>query len=407
MEVEPVESVTAVAAACARQSTGAAVRLIEHGARETARAFKEAVLQALIDEVMVVAVGPRRGERPAAPTPFACGGCGPRRGDQLRRNGHYRRHPLVAEGQVALRIPQLVCGECGKAVPFRHALLPPRRRLWLDLDQRLTELYLEGVGYRGVQRIVQRAANVDVGLMTLWRALQAVAEGAHAAPPRPAASIVGLDEVHHRLRGTGHWLLAARARDRKGAVHWVGAVLSEKREQSAWEDGLDALGLSQRQPRYTLISDGDAAIEGAVAQCLPGARLLRCTWHLLHNAADWLKDRYPGADDTGRREGLMAAVRSIVDAPTLVVRRQSLAALRDVEPWLADRLEPVLERVALPIAPVRTNNLLERGFRELRRRTRPMDGFGSRRGIVNFHRLWMLKENARCNGRDYLPELIP
>lgn len=218
--------------------------------------------------------------------------------------------------------------------------------------------------------------------------------------------VVGLDEVHQCLKGTAHWVLAARARDRQGGVHWVAGVLAESREQAAWEAGLDALGLSQRRPRYALISDGNAAIEGAVGQCLPGADLQRYTWHLLHNAADWLRERYPGTAEAGRREGLMAVVRSTVDAPTSVVRREPLAALREVEPWLATRLEPGLRRVALPAAPVRTNNLLERGFRELRRRTRQMDGFGSVRGMRNFHVLWMLKENARCNGRDYLPELI-
>lgn len=405
--MEPVESVAAVVAACAGQPVGAAVRVVERATADVARWCKERVLQALIEAAVRQYLGEPRGERRAEATPWSCPRCGPRRGDQLRRNGHYRRRPLVCEGPVELRIPQLVCLDCAQAVPFEHPLLPARRRLWLDVDQRLTELYLEGVSYRGVKRIVGRAAGADLGLMTLWRRFQAVAEGEHAVPQRPPASVVGLDEVHQRLKGTAHWVLAARARDRKGGVHWVGGVLSPTREQTAWEEGLDALGLSQRRPPYTVISDGDAAIEGAVGQCLPGAKLQRCTWHLLHNASEWLRERYPGTAEVGRRNGLMAAMRSIVDAPTAVVRRESLAALREVEPWLATRLEPGLRRVALPAAPVRTNNLLERGFRELRRRTRQMDGFGSVRGMRNFHVLWMLKENARCNGRDYLPELIP
>lgn len=402
-----MESVTGVMAACVERGVGAAVRVVEQEAREAARRSKGQALQAVIDATVDAALGVRGGTRPTAPTPWTCARCGPRRGGGLRRNGHYRRRPLVAEGVVELRIPQLLCTACGKTVPFTHPLLPPRRRLWLDLDQRLTELYLEGVGFRGLKRIPERAAGTDLGLMTLWRRFQEVAEGAHAAVKREPAQVVGLDEVHQRLKGEARWLLCARVRDRVGGTHWVGGVLSDSREQAAWEAGLDALGLSQHRPRYTLIADGDAAIEAAVAHCLPGARLQRCTWHLLHNAADWVRQRYPDARDAGRREGLMAAVRSIVDAPTLSVRRSSLVALHDIEPWLAARLEPALTRVALPSAPIRTNNLLERGFRELRRRTRPMDGFGSTRGMVNFHRLWMLKENARSNQRDYLPDLIP
>ena len=56
---------------------------------------------------------------------------------------------------------------------------------------------------------------------------------------------------------------------------------------------------------------------------------------------------------------------------------------------------------------LRTNNLMERGFREPRRRTRQMDRFGSDHGAANFHLLWMLKENARSNARDYLNQILP
>ncbi len=135
----------------------------------------------------------------------------------------------------------------------------------------------------------------------------------------------------------------------------------------------------------------------------------RCTWHLTHNAAEWIAERYPKAEDEGQRRGLMAAVHSIVDAPDLNQRKESLAVLRQDHRWLATRLDRGLSRIppADPAHPVRTKNLMERGFREMRRRTRQMDGFGSDAGAANFNLLWMLKENARVNGRDYLPEILP
>ncbi len=105
----------------------------------------------------------------------------------------------------------------------------------------------------------------------------------------------------------------------------------------------------------------------------------------------------------------MAAVHVIVDAPTLAHRQASLEVLREPFPWLARNLARVLDRIPPKDDdnPIRTNNLMERGFRELRRRTRQMDGFGSDQGAANFHLLWMLKENARLNGRDYLAEILP
>jgi len=130
------------------------------------------------------------------------------------------------------------------------------------------------------------------------------------------------------------------------------------------------------------MTDGDRALEEALKKCLPGVKLYRCTWHLKRNAAEWIRERYPRNEDQGQRRGLMAAVHSVVDAPTLEQRAASLQVLRPDFAWLADLLALALQRVAPkhPDHPLRTNNPMERGFRELRRRTRPMDGFGSTAG---------------------------
>lgn len=398
----------AMEARVARDKLGAAVRLLESGAGEMARVFKEHVLQTAIDRSVRQALGRARGPRRAGGTPWACPACGPRSGDQVRRNGHYRRRPLTCEGPISLRIPQLVCTDCGRSVPYSHPLLPRRQRLWLDIEQRLVVLYLEGLSYRAARRVLESKAGTKLGLMSLWRCLQRVAEGRHAPASRPASVYLGLDEVYHRLKGQRAWFLVVRGQAEDGSKHYLGAALSSDRSREAWEYALDELGVSRYNPPFAVISDGDRAIEEAVLRCLPGVELRRCTWHLKHNAAEWIRQRYPSSQDEGQRRGLMAAVDAIVDAPTLQERADSLTIIEEDFPWLTHALRPVLERIPPPGGGcLRTNNLMERGFRELRRRTRSMDGFKSARGASNFHTLWMLKENARCNDRPYLPELIP
>lgn len=398
----------AIEARVARGKLGAAVRLVESAGGELVRVFKEHVLQGVVERSVRVALGRARGVRPRELTPWACPDCGPRAGDQVRRNGHYRRRPLTCEGVISLRIPQLVCIDCRRSVPYSHPLLPRRRRLWLDIEHRLVLLYLEGMSYRAARRVLEWGARTRLGLMTLWRTLQRVAEGPHAPPPRLPSAYLGVDEVYHRLRGTPAWFLVVRGQAADGSKHYLGAALSSERSREAWEYVFDELGVSRYHPPFAVLSDGDRAIEEAVLRCLPGVELRRCTWHLKHNAAGWIRERHPTVEEEGRRHGLRAAVDAIVDAPSLQERRDSLRLLEPAAPWLVRQLEPILERIP-PKTPgvIRTNNLMERGFRELRRRTRPMDGFKSARGASNFHTLWMLKENARCNGRDYLPELIP
>jgi transposase-like protein len=104
----------------------------------------------------------------------------------------------------------------------------------------------------------------------------------------------------------------------------------------------------------------------------------------------------------------MAGAQAIVNARTSRSRRQSLAVLNEAAPWLVASLEPALSRVGYPDeASPRTNNVCERGFREWRRRIRPMDGFGSTQGAKNFGSLWMLKENARSLNLNWMEVIMP
>lgn len=180
----------AVERQCGRGQVGAAVRQIVSWGDELERAYKEWLLQKVIDAAVTRELGERRSDfRRRALSQWLCPRCGPRLGSELRRNGHYLRRPLTCEGQITLRVPQLVCRGCNKSVPFSHPLLPRRKRLWLDIDQQLAILYLEGSSYRAVKRLLERSCRTGVGLMSLWRSFQATGvAGMDSRPGRPRAT---------------------------------------------------------------------------------------------------------------------------------------------------------------------------------------------------------------------------
>lgn len=396
---------TAVAQVLIESTAGQAARRVEQVAAEEVRRFKEAVLQEVVRLSLEGALGlARRRKKPEAPVPWPCPGCGPRLASQVMRNGTYQRRPLTQEGPVLLHMPQLVCRGCGKAIPFVLSCLPRWRRLWCDVEHALVQAYLGGHSYRTVARQVAGC----LGLMTAWRTVQRAAEGRHQPPPTPALVTLGLDEHHTRIRGKPAWFLVARGAKASGGGHYLGALLSQDRSQEAWELAIDGLGLGHLSQAMPIISDGDAALEGAVSHCLPKHQLRRCAWHLLHNVGEWLKERLPGPEHQGQRRGLLAAAQAVVNAPTPPLRHRSLAVLGETAPWLAHALARSLRRVPYPgqNSP-RTNNVCERGFREWRRRTRPMDGFGSWQGARNFATLWMLKENARAADQDWMEVIMP
>ena len=398
-------SISARAAALSDSTPGEAARQMLVAHAEQVRQFTESVLQEMIRLSLAQALGlPRQRQRGDTSLPWACARCGPRFASQVIRNGTYARAPLTQHGRVQLRIPQLVCRECRGAVAFHLPCLPRFRRLWCDVEHELVKAYLGGHSYRTVASQVAG----QIGLMTAWRAVQRVAEGAHAPPPTPKLKAVGVDEMHVRVHGQATWYLAARGATEDGKSYYLGAVLSEDRSQAAWELALDGLGLQGLAKEIPLIADGDTAIESAVARCLPGRRLKRCAWHVLHNVSEWLRERLPGQANEGLRRGLMAGAQSVVNARTARKRRESLAVLNEAAPWLVTSLEPALSRVGYPDeASPRTNNVCERGFREWRRRIRPMDGFGSKAGAKNFASLWMLKENARALGLNWMEVIMP
>ncbi len=221
---------------CASGAVGSAVRMLERMAEELARVFKEHLLQDVIDQAVCRELGEvRRGSKKQALSPWKCLRCGPRLGSEVRRNGHYLRRPLVKEGTITLRIPQLVCRTCEKAVPFVHPLLPRRKRMWLDIDQQVLQLYLEGCSYRATRRLLERSCRSNVGLMSIWRSFIGTGQAEHAPAERPPAHYLGLDETYHKVKGQKRWFLSSRAQDKGGGKHWVGSALSSDRTQDAWE----------------------------------------------------------------------------------------------------------------------------------------------------------------------------
>jgi len=399
-----IVTVSALAQTLLGSTPGEAARSLQREVAERIRQFTEQALQEVVQLSLEDALGPARCSRGERPTPWSCRDCGPRLASQLMRNGTYQRSPLTQHGPVRLRIPQLICRQCKRSVAFELPCLPRFRRLWCDVEHELVKAYMGGHSYRTIAREVAG----QLGLMTAWRTLQRAATGPHKPPPTPELRALGLDEMHIRVHGKPAWNLAARGQTTDGKPYYLGAVLSEDRSQEAWELALDGLGLRDIAADIPLIADGDAAIEAAVAQCLPGRHLGRCAWHVLHNAGDWLKQRLPGPEHEGLRRGLMAGAQAVVNAPTARKRRQSLAVLHESAPWLTDLLDKSLSRVGYPNQTTpRTNNVCERGFREWRRRIRPMDGFGSDEGAKNFGTLWMLKENARALGLNWMEVIMP
>lgn len=358
---------TIAAALAGSKSLGEAVRILQAAQRQELLRWKGQILQEALETLVALHLG-QRWQRRIGPTPWVCKVCGPREAQQVKRNGHYRRALVVMEGNIALRVPQLRCLGCGKPLALDARFLPARRRFWGELDRTITEAYLSGASYRQVKALVEGRIQSNVGLMSLWQRFQERAKGAQSPALGKPLKVLYLDEAYLRVGGQARWGLLALGEARDGTRHYLGASVAPQRSEEAWVELLDRLGIPDWGRGLVVVHDGDQAIAGAVAMVLPKAEERRCLWHQLQNLFHQARERFP--QERGRRQEFIQQ------------RRGALEASLD--------------------SPPRTTSPLERGIKELRRRIRPMDGFGSGDGSSTFLRAWMVKENIRRTGGDWL-----
>lgn len=348
-----------------------AVGVVRAWQRQELLGWTQELLQEALERLVEEHLG-RRWHRRRGATPWICLSCGPREAQELKRNGHYRRNLVVLEGVLRLRVPQLRCVSCGRAVALGAPFLPARQRFWGDLEVEIAEAYLSGASYRQVKALVERRMSSSVGLMSLWRRFQEAATGCKGPGLSQPLETLYLDEAYLRVRGKPYWGLLALGETSGGSRQYLGAMITEDRSLDAWQQLLEGLGLPAGGRGLRVLHDGDQAIGGAVSLVLPWAEVRRCVWHELQNLIRQVREAYPG--DLGRQLELI---------------RQGVEA----------------KKASWPPKP-RTTSLLERRIKDLRRRIRPMDGFGSLAGARNFIKAWLIKENIRTQGRDWLEAFV-
>ena len=62
----------------------------------------------------------------------------------------------MGEGLVTIQVPQIECQGCGKAIEMEWGVFKRRSRHWIEMDKKVTELYMNGVSHRKVVEMLAR-----------------------------------------------------------------------------------------------------------------------------------------------------------------------------------------------------------------------------------------------------------
>lgn len=341
-----------------------AVKLdVQARVREGVKAVLEEVLQEEMTEHL------KAGYRELTPT---------RRGE---RNGHYTRNLLTPAGMIGtLEVPRDREGE------FVTELFERYKRMTGDVEEAVLELYLSGISVRKIADVTDSLSRVRIGKDAVSRIASRLEEQQKEWRERPLGEkeypYLYLDATYLKLRWgasvTSMALLACVGVDEEGFREVLAVEVAGTEKGAAYASLLRGLldrGLSGVR---LVVSDDHEGIKGAVSGELPGVEWQRCVVHFQRNVLAHV----PASSMGQVAEDLKAIfkVRRQKTALTLAEEFVELysgrfpKAISVFESGIADALT-YLRYPGSHHARIRTTNMLERLFKEIKRRTKVVGVF--------------------------------
>ena len=341
-----------------------AVKLdVEARVREGVKAVLEEVLQEEMAEHLDA------GYRELTPT---------RRGE---RNGHYTRNLVTPAGRIErLEVPRDREGEFVTEVFERY------KRMTGDVEEAVLEMYLSGISVRKIAGVTEALSRVRIGKDAVSRIARRLEEEQKEWRMRTLKEkkypYLYLDATYLKVRWgasvTSMALLVCVGVDEEGFREVLAVEVAGSEKSEAYASLLRGLLDRGLWGVRLVISDDHEGIKAAVRGELPGVGWQRCVIHFERNVLSHVPS------------SLMAEVAEDLKAVFKVRRENTARALAEEFVELYESrypkavsvfeagVEDALTYLGLPgshHARIRTTNMLERLFKEVKRRTRVVGVF--------------------------------
>jgi transposase-like protein len=296
------------------------------------------------------------------------------------RAGQYSRKLVTKAGEVELKVPRL------RNLPFETQIIERYRRRESSVEEALVEMYLAGVSVRRVEDITEALWGQRVSPSTVSALNQKIYEQIDAWRNRPIEgqhAYVFLDGIWLKRSWGGEVkniavLVAIGVRE-DGYREILGVVEGAKEDTESWRSFLRHLKQRGLEGVQLAVSDKCLGLVEALAEFYPEAAWQRCAVHFYRNVftvvpKSKVKDVAAMLKAIHAQEDRQAAL----DKAQAVVEKLETSKLAKAAGIVRAGIAETLSYMAFPREhwrSLRTNNMLERIMREIRRRTRVVGNF--------------------------------
>lgn len=303
--------------------------------------------------------------------------------------GHYERGLTAKVGKLELKVPKL------KGAVFESAVIERYRRREQSVEESLIDMYLAGVSTRQVDDVSRLLWGDRMPSQTLSDKLKRVYADIDAWRGRPLEQdypYLFMDGVWHKRCWGGSVenvsILVAIGVGMDGRREVLSVAEGMKEDAESWREFIK--GMLARGLKGVRLVTGDrcAGLVAAAGELLPDARYQRCMVHFERNILarvnpgnrDWAADALKAVFSMESRDKALEKAESVARDMESRKLKEAAKCLREgigeTTTYLLDDYPREHRR------RIRTNNMIERLNREIRRRTRVAGGFPDGRSAL-------------------------
>jgi len=301
------------------------------------------------------------------------------------RNGYYYRNLDTAVGPIELiQVPRSRSGL------FRPKVFLRYQRRQESVNDAVCNIFLSGISTRDVSGALKPLLGTSISASTVSRIckrLDPQVKAYHQRKLLDEYQFLFLDGIAISVKGSLKakkiLVLVAYGITLFGKKELIDFQVASAESKDACESFLNNLflrGLSGDQLKL-IITDGSKGFKAAITLVYPRVKHQRCWVHKLRNTTKLLKKAYiKGFKADARQIYNASSHRDAVTAFKSLRKRWYSVAPKAVE-CLQQDLDDLLAFLTIPVKQqakafirrqIRTTNIIERSFREVRRRTRPI-----------------------------------